>query len=150
MFHNDFRFKGDLLCSSSHFKILPYYASRMVLHDAFERSPFHDDKPNLNRPYDPQREAKFLLALKDIVQNPEPSLIWYGNLDCLPHRTTRKGSYINSQIAAITWDRLEDFVQREQQNSNFPCKFNGRGQWRNNPARMLAFPRACSPSQIVL
>lgn len=58
--------------------------------------------------------AELLQTLKDTLQTPEPGLIWYSNLDWLPHRTTRKGSNIDSHIAVILWDGLEDFVQGEQ------------------------------------
>jgi hypothetical protein len=53
---------------------MAYVASKMVLHDTIETSPDQDDKPNLDRPYDPQREAELLI-------NPEHGLILYGNLD---------------------------------------------------------------------
>ena len=138
-----------MFCSSSHFKVLPYFASKMVLHNAIKTSPFKDNKPNPNTPYNPRREAEPLQALKDTVQNPKPGLIRDNNLDWLPHRTIGKGTYIDSQITSIPWDKLEDLVQGEQQNLNFPCKFNRQVQWRNNP-RMLAFPRVCSSSQIIL
>lgn len=138
-----------MFCSSSHFKVLPNFASKMVLHDTIETSPFQDNKPNHNRPYNSQREVKLLQIVKDTLQNPEPSFVRYGNLYWLPHRTIGKESYIDSQIVAIPWNRLEDFVQGEQQNPEFPCKFNRQVQWRNDP-RMLAFSQACSPNQIIL
>lgn len=101
----------------------------MVLHDAIETTPFQNAKPNLDIPYDPQNEAKPLQKLKDTIQNLEVGLIRLGNLiNWLSHRTIMKGSYIDSQFAAIPWDKLEDFVQEKQQNLNFPCNFNKRVQ----------------------
>ena len=44
--------------NSSHFEVMSYVASKMVLHDAIEMSPYQDDKPNPDRPSHPQREAE--------------------------------------------------------------------------------------------
>jgi hypothetical protein len=64
-----------MFCSSSHFKVLPYFASKMVLHDTIEMSTFQDDKPNSDTPYDPRRVAKLLQTSKDTLHIPELGLI---------------------------------------------------------------------------
>lgn len=83
-----------MYCNSSHFKVMSHVASKMVLHDAIEMSPYQDDKPNPDRPSDPQREAELLQALKDTAQNLEHGLILYGNLNLvgLVPRLTSNGS----------------------------------------------------------
>ena len=65
-----------------------------MLHDAIEMSPYQGDKPNPDRPSDPQREAELLQALKDTVQSLEHGLISYGNLILvgLVPRLTSSGS----------------------------------------------------------
>lgn len=120
----------------------------MEVHDAAETSSSDEEKPHVDRPYNSQSEADLLHALKDAVQNPKPGIFGYGDLRWLPHTSTGKGSFVDSEIATIPYDRLKDFVEGEQQNPNFPCKFIRRVQRKNAPGS-LAFSRACSPSQII-
>ncbi len=41
----------------------------------------------------------------------------------LPHVTSGNGLYTHVKIIIIPWEHLEDFVEEEQNNENFPCKF---------------------------
>ncbi len=40
-----------------------------------------------------------------------------------PHFTSGHGLYRVAKIIVIPWNRLEDFVEGEQNNPDFPCKF---------------------------
>ena len=80
---------------------------------AFESPEFEDHKFDCHGAYDPERDAELLEGLQDMVQKLESGLIRYADLAWLPHKTTGKGVVYHCEIAAIPWDRLEDFVQGE-------------------------------------
>ncbi len=69
------------------------------------------------------KEANLLQALKAIMQETPPRPFQRFDIMGLPHITSGHGLYTNAEIAVIPWDCLEDFVEGEQNNPNFPCKF---------------------------
>jgi len=74
-------------------------------------------------PFIPSRERDLLQALKAIVQEPPLGPFQKSNILWLPHVTSGHGLYNNAEIAVIPWDRLKDFIEGDQNNFDFQCKF---------------------------
>jgi hypothetical protein len=69
----------------------------------------------------------------------------------LLHVTFRHGLYKHIEIAVIPWDQLEDFVQGEQKNPKFPCKFTRTKEHKLcNPSNTLTHPRTNSMSLVIV
>jgi hypothetical protein len=61
--------------------------------------------------------------------------------------TTKHALHDHIEIMDIPWDRFEDFVQGEQNNLKFPCKFTSTKEHKNfNPSNTLTHPRVNSAS----
>jgi hypothetical protein len=71
----------------------------------------------------PSRERDLFDKLKAIVQDPPLGPFKKNDLMWLPHLTSGHGLYREAEIAMIPWSRLEDFVEGEQNNPNYPFKF---------------------------
>jgi len=87
---------------------------------------FHDGGiPQIfeNTPFIPSKDTDLLQALKATVQETPPGPFQRSDIMWLPHVTSGHRPYTNVEIAVVPWDRLEDFVEWEQNNPNFPCKF---------------------------
>jgi hypothetical protein len=61
----------------------------------------------------------------------------------LPHLTSGHDLYREVEIAVIPWSQLEDFVEGEQNNLDFPCKFPRiKDHTRSSSLGTLTHPKA--------
>jgi hypothetical protein len=116
--------------------------------DDFQSSAEEDHKPEPTGPYNLERETELVRDLKDMVQYPHAGLIRYSDLVWLPHTTSGNQTQVESEIAAISWDKLQDFVEGQEQNADYPTTFN-RHVKKRNPAGSLARPQAYSCAQLI-
>ncbi len=94
-------------------------------------------------PFIPSRKRDLLQALKATVQEPLLGPIQKSNILWLPHVTSGHGLYNTVEIAIIPWDRLNDFIEGEQNNLNFSCKFmRTKDHIRSSTPNTLTHPRA--------
>jgi hypothetical protein len=77
--------------------------------------------------------------LKATVQDPPLGPFKKNDIMWLPHFTSGHGLYKEAKITVIPWNQLEDFVEGEQNNPNFPCKFTRTKNHINSSA--LGCPR---------
>jgi hypothetical protein len=64
------------------------------------------------------------------------------------HISQGQGIHKTSMLAVILWDRLQDFITREQQHPQFPCNFT-KEIVRVNLPHSLRTPRAHSPTIVL-
>ncbi len=76
-----------------------------------------------DEPFVASKERDLIEALKETVQSPLFKPFQKDHITWLPHVTSRHSLYKQTEIAVIPWEQLEDFVQGEQNNLEFPCKF---------------------------
>jgi hypothetical protein len=74
-------------------------------------------------PFISSRKRDLLQALKATVQEPPPGPFQKFDILWLPYVTSVHGLYNNAEISVIPWDWLDDFIEGEQNNLDFPCKF---------------------------
>ncbi len=61
----------------------------------------------------------------------------------LPHVTSGNGLYTHVEITVIPWECVEDFVEGEHNNVNFPCKFTRtKNYFKSSTPNSLSHPRA--------
>jgi hypothetical protein len=83
------------------------------------------------------------MALRDRVQNPPPASYCIEDLVWTDHVTYGKGKYKSSKLAIILWKILDDFIEGEQTNPRFSCKYTKKTMRVNLP-NSLRPPRAHS------
>jgi hypothetical protein len=94
-------------------------------------------------PFISSRERDLLQALKANVQEPPPGPFQKFDILCLPHVTSGHGLYNNAEITIIPWDCLNDFIEGEQNNLDFPYKFmKTKDHVRSFAPNTLRHPRA--------
>ncbi len=93
-------------------------------------------------------QADRIISLRERVQNPPPGAFAMENLVWTNHVTHGKGLQKTSKLAVILWDRLEDFINGEQQHPEFPCTFN-KTRVRVNLPHSLRTPRADSAAIVL-
>jgi hypothetical protein len=74
-------------------------------------------------PFISSRKRDLLQALKATVQETPPGPFQKFDIIWLPHVISGLGLYNNAEIAIIPWDHLDDFIEGEQNNLDFLCKF---------------------------
>jgi len=80
--------------------------------------------------------------LKATVQDPPLGPFFLNDIMWLPHFTSGHGLYKEAKTTVIPWNQLEDFVEGEQNNPKFPCKFTRTKNHINSSAlSTLAHPR---------
>ena len=94
------------------------------------------------------KQADLIFSLREKVQNPPPGAFAMDDLVWTGHVTHGQGLHKTSMLAVILWDRLEDFIQGEQQHPHFPCKFT-KEIVRVNQPHFLRTPRAYSPALVL-
>ena len=93
-------------------------------------------------------QADLIFSLRERVQNPPPGAFAMDDLVWTNHVTQGQGTHKNSKLAVILWDRLQDFIQGEQQHPQFPCNFT-KEIIRVNLPHSLRTPRAHSPAIVL-
>ena len=94
------------------------------------------------------KQANLIKELRSRVQTPplgefcKQDLLWTDLV------TNGKGKYRTSKVAKIFWDRLADFIQGEQHDPLYPCKFT-KETLRVNGPNSLRKPRANNPALLV-
>ena len=88
----------------------------------------HTDSPTFRI-----QQVDILMGLRKSVQTPPPSEFMMEESVWTDHVTHGKGRHKGSRMAFILWDRLEDFISGEQNNTLYPCKFNTEVIRRNLP-----------------
>jgi hypothetical protein len=76
-----------------------------------------------NEPFFASKERDLIQILKETLQSPPHRPFQKHDIKWLPHVTTKHGFYNHTKILVIPWDWLKDFVQGEQNDPKFPCKF---------------------------
>jgi hypothetical protein len=72
-------------------------------------------------PFIPSREKDLLQAFFESNRAKAfPGPFQKSNILWLPHVTSRHGLYNSAKIAIIQWDHLNDFIEGEQNNLDFP------------------------------
>ena len=84
-------------------------------------------------------QTLMISALRERVEHPLAREFSYEDLVWIDHNTCRKYKYKASQLAIITWDRLDNFIAGGK--GHHPCRFT-REIIRNNPLNSLRSPRA--------
>ena len=74
-------------------------------------------------PYDPDRERVHLEEMRGMLQNPPPGPFKKENILWKPFLTQGGGHHRLNDLAVIPWGRLQDFVDGENNNPKFPCRF---------------------------
>ncbi len=69
------------------------------------------------------QRSKFAASIEGNYARTSPTPFQRYDIMWLPHITSGHGLYTNAKIAVIPWDCLKDFIEGEQNNPNFPCKF---------------------------
>ncbi len=81
--------------------------------------------------------------MKSIVQDHVFRPFLKNDFMWLPHLTNGHGLYKEVKIGVVPWNRLKDFVEGEQNNPNFPCKFTRiKDHIRSSTPSMLTHPKA--------
>ena len=70
----------------------------------------HDDLEHTNMPVLRAQQVDTIMALRERVQNPPPGESSLEDLVWTDHVTNGKGS----RLVVILWDRLDNFISREQ------------------------------------
>ena len=89
------------------------------------------------------QQVDVLMGLRKSIQIPPLGQFNMQDLVWTDHVTTGKNRHKCSKMTFILWDRLEDFISGEQNNTIYPCKFNAEVIRRNLP-NSLRSPRAYS------
>ncbi len=90
----------------------------------------------------PSRERDLFHKLKAIIQDPPLEPFLKNDFMWLPHLTSGLGLYREVEIVVIPWSRLEDFVEGEQNNLDFPCKFTRtKDHFRSSTLCTLTYPK---------
>jgi hypothetical protein len=104
-----------------------------------------------DEPFVASKERGLIRALKETMQSPLLRPFEKDHITWLLHVTFRHGLYKHIEIAVIPWDQLEDFVQGEQKNPKFPCKFTRTKEHKLcNPSNTLTHPRTNSMSLVIV
>lgn len=107
-----------------------------------------DDLPQIAPATFRAMQADLIISLRERVQNPPPGAFAMDDLVWTNHVTQGQGIQKNSKLAVILWDRLQDFIQGEQQHPHFPCNFT-KEIIRVNLPHSLRTPRAHSPAIVL-
>ncbi len=103
-----------------------------------------------DEPFVASKERDIIETLKEIVQSPPLGPFQKDHITWLLHVTFGHGLYKHIEIVFIPWDHLEDFVQGEQKNQEFPCKFTRTKEHKLcNPSNTLTRPRANFASLVI-
>ena len=94
------------------------------------------------------QQVDILIGLRENIQTPPPGEFRMEDLVWTDHVTHGKGRHKGSRMTFILWDRLEDLISGEQNNTLYPCKVNAEVSRRNLP-NSLRSPRAYSPALVV-
>ena len=94
------------------------------------------------------KQANLIKELRSRVQTPPLGEFCMQHLLWTDLVTNGKGKYRTSKVAVIFWDRLPDFIQGEQHDPLYPCKFT-KETLRVNGPNSLRKPRANSPALLV-
>ena len=94
------------------------------------------------------KQADLIFSLREKGQNPPLGAFAMDDLVWTNHVTHGQGLHKTSMLAVILWDRLEDFIQGEQQHPHFPYKFT-KGIVRVNLPHSLRTPCAHSPTFVL-
>lgn len=100
-------------------------------------------------PYQGQeKEATLIAALRQVVQNPPPGPFRRQDLTWDQYVTCGRGRYHANEVVVIPWCRLQDFIDGEESDPDYPCKFNKKIKKKNLPGT-VAVPRANTPSLLI-
>jgi hypothetical protein len=103
----------------------------------------------VEEPFVSIRENELIKKLKETVQICSQGPFDRYDIVWLPHVTSGNGLYIHVEIIVIPWERLEDFVEGEHNNEDFPCKFTRTKNYsRSSTPNSLSHPRANSASVV--
>ena len=81
--------------------------------------------------YDHDRERVFLEEMRGMLQNPPPGPFRKEDILWRPLLTHGGGQRRLNDLAIISWERLQDFVDGENNNPEFPCRFTKETMERN-------------------
>ncbi len=76
-----------------------------------------------DEPFVALKERDLIETLKETMQSPPPKPFQKDHITWLPHVAFKHGLYKQTQIVIFPWDQLQDCVQGEHNNLEFPCKF---------------------------
>ena len=96
-------------------------------------------------PYNPDREQILLEEMRGVLQNPPPGPFKKEDILWRPILSQGCGHRRLNDVAVIPWERLQDFVDGENNNPEFPCRFT-KEMLKKNPlgSVKLVRPNTCS------
>jgi hypothetical protein len=103
----------------------------------------------VEEPFVVAQENELIKKLKETMQIPPQGPFGKFDIVWLPHVTSGNGLYPHVEIIVIPWEHVKDFVEEEQNNENFPCKFTRTKNYsRFSTLNSLSHPRANSASLV--
>ncbi len=103
----------------------------------------------MEEPFVVAQENELIKNLKETVQIPPQGPFNKFDIVWLPHVTNGNGLYTHVEIIVIPWEHPKDFVEGEQNNENFPCKFTRTKNYsRSSTPNSLSHPKANSASLV--
>lgn len=89
------------------------------------------------------RERDVVIAMRNRLQTPPAGKFSKADLTWAPHVNVGRGVQKQVKVAVISWDRLNDFIEGEQTDPQFPTTFTREVMKKQAPAT-LSHPRGNS------